>query len=55
MTLIKAINDVRLYKEINGRHYYIYKGEEYMGSDIWKDAAEEKFNKVVLKGYIVEE
>lgn len=46
--LIKHINNVKLYKEVEGRHYFIYVGDEFVGSDIFEKDAVEKFNKAVL-------
>lgn len=49
---LKCLNNVHLYKDVQGRHYYIYKGDELMGTDIWEDEAMRKFNEVVICGSI---
>lgn len=51
--LIKYINDVKMYKEVEGRHYFIYVGDKFAGSDIFERDAVEKFNRAVLTGKVV--
>ena len=49
---LKCLNNVHLYKDVQGCHYYIYRGDELMGTDIWEDEAVRKFNEVIIYGRI---
>lgn len=53
LVLIKHVNNVRMFEEVEGRHFYIYVGDKFVGSDIFLKDAIEKFNKAVITGKVV--